>query len=129
MSPDRRPVTAGWTAVGVTVLLAFTVGANGRAEEAASPDPTPPDAKASPAPETPPLAQEALQPGSVFPAWSLHSTRPIAPRLRPNVGLRAARSYYPIKDGPLLYPNYSPIAPDYLGGAPTNPGRYGCRWR
>ena len=62
------------------------------------------------------MAQEATRPSTLFPPWSLLSTRIIDPRIRPNAGLRVPRSYYPIKDGPLLYANVSPVEPDFLGG-------------
>jgi MtrB/PioB family decaheme-associated outer membrane protein len=65
-------------------------------------------------------AQEATRPMTFFPAWSLRSTRSIDPRIRPNAGLRISRSYYPIAGGPLLYPNYTPVEPDFVGGQPTN---------
>jgi hypothetical protein len=62
------------------------------------------------------MAQEATRPGTLFPAWAPLSSRIIDPRIRPNAGIRVPRSYYPIKDGPLLYSNVSPVEPDFLGG-------------
>jgi len=67
------------------------------------------------------LPQEATRPLSFFPSWSLKSTRNIDPRIRPNAGLRVPLAYYPIADGPRLYPNFSPVSPDFLGGQPTTP--------
>ncbi|MEO8379730.1 MAG: MtrB/PioB family outer membrane beta-barrel protein [Acidobacteriota bacterium] len=64
--------------------------------------------------------QEATRPMTLFPSWSLRSTQVIDPRINPNAGLRIPRSYYPIAGGPLLYPNYSPVEPDFMGGQPTN---------
>jgi len=65
------------------------------------------------------FAQDATRPGTFFPPWSLRSTRPIDPRIRPNAGLRIPRSYYPIAGGPLLYPHYTPEEPDFHGDQPT----------
>lgn len=64
--------------------------------------------------------QEATRPQTMFPAWSLRSTHSIDPRIGPNAGLRIPRSYYPIAGGPLLYPNFTPVEPDFVGGEPTN---------
>jgi hypothetical protein len=66
------------------------------------------------------MPQEATRSFTLFPAWSMRSTRPIDPRVAPNAGLRVPRSYYPIKDGPLLYPNFSPVEPDFLGDFQTS---------
>ena len=60
-------------------------------------------------------AQDATQAGTLFPAWRLQSNRNIDPRVRPNAGLRMPMAYYPIANGPLLYPAFSPVAPDFLG--------------
>lgn len=48
---------------------------------------------------------------TLFPPWRLTSTRNVDLRLRPNAGLRL----------PALFPNFSPVAPDYVGGATTKP--------
>lgn len=77
--------------------------------------------QSAPAVSTDRAAQDATLPNTQFPAWFLKSTRPIDPRVRPNVGLRVPMAYYPIPGGPLLYPNYSPVAPDFLGGQNTTP--------
>lgn len=65
--------------------------------------------------------QEATRPNTLFPAWHMQSTRPVDPRIRPNAGLRIPRSYYPIAGGPLLYPNYSPVEPDFIGRDAVSP--------
>jgi MtrB/PioB family decaheme-associated outer membrane protein len=100
------------------------------AADAAQVEPPPPP-PAAPAPDAFDLhgamqsasgfAQEATRPDTWFPAWHLTSSRNIDPRIRPNAGLRIPRSYYPIAGGPLLYPNFSPTEPDYVGGQPTEP--------
>lgn len=67
------------------------------------------------------FAQDATRPNTKFPPWSLHSTRGIDPRIRPNAGLRVPRTYYPIAGGPMLSPNYTAVEPDFAGGEqPTN---------
>jgi len=67
------------------------------------------------------LAQDATQAGTLFPVWYLKSNRNIDPRVRPNAGLRAPMAYYPIAGGPLLYPAFSPVTPDFLGVQTTTP--------
>jgi Putative outer membrane beta-barrel porin, MtrB/PioB len=86
----------------------------------------PPAAAPAPAQENQPdapgtLAQDATQAGTQFPVWYLTSNRNIDPRVRPNAGLRTPMAYYPIANGPLLYPTLSPVAPDVLGVQTTTP--------
>lgn len=85
-------------------------------------EPAPPvsEPTETPATETE-LAQDATQKDTLFPAWSLVSTGRIDPRIRSNAGLRQPLSYYPIKGGPLLYRNFSPVLPDYSGKEPSSP--------
>src|SRR5712671_1888480 len=85
-----------------------------------------PPAEPPPAQETQPQAsgtpaQDATQAGTLFPVWSLQSNRNIDPRVRPNAGLRTPMAYYPIAGGPMFYPNFSPVAPDFLGVDATTP--------
>jgi hypothetical protein len=68
-----------------------------------------------------PPAQDATQAGTLFPVWYLTSNRNIDPRVRPNAGLRTPMAYSPIANGPLLYPAFSPVAPDFLGIQATTP--------
>jgi hypothetical protein len=49
------------------------------------------------------VAEDANQPNSQFPPWALYSTRNVDPRVKPNAGIRL----------PLIFPNFSPIVPDY----------------
>jgi hypothetical protein len=67
------------------------------------------------------LAQDATRAGTLFPVWYLTSNRNIDPRVRPNAGLRTPMAYYPIAGGPLFYPNFSPVAPDFLGIQTSRP--------
>jgi putative beta-barrel porin MtrB/PioB len=71
------------------------------------------------APATP--GQDAAQADTLFPVWRLLSNRDIDPRVRPNAGVRVPMAYYPIAGGPLFYPNFSPVAPDFLGVQTTTP--------
>ena len=48
-------------------------------------------------------AEDANQPDSQFPPWALYSNQNIDPRVKPNAGLRL----------PSLFPNFSPIVPDF----------------
>src|SRR4030088_2623335 len=66
-------------------------------------------------------AQDAAQTGTLFPVWYLKSNRNIDPRVRPNAGLPAPTAYYPIAGGPMFYPTFSPVAPDFLGVQATTP--------
>src|SRR6185436_5987509 len=65
--------------------------------------------------------QDPTQASTLFPVWYLKSNRNIDPRVRPNAGLRTPMAYYPIANGPLLYPTFSPVAPDFLGVQATMP--------
>ena len=67
------------------------------------------------------LAQDATQADTLFPVWYLKSNRSIDPRVRPNAGLRTPMAYFPIAGGPLLYPAFSPVTPDFLGVQATTP--------
>src|SRR6266404_3069667 len=67
------------------------------------------------------LAQDATQAGTLFPVWHLQSNRNIDPRVRPNAGLRTPMAYSPIAGGPMFYPTFSPVAPDFLGVQATTP--------
>jgi hypothetical protein len=49
------------------------------------------------------FAEDATQSDSNFPPWSLYSNQNFDPRVKPNGGLRL----------PLLFPNFSPVVPDY----------------
>jgi hypothetical protein len=80
-----------------------------------------PAAEVAPAQGSGTPAQDATQAGTLFPVWYLKSSRNIDPRVRPNAGLRTPMAYYPIAGGPLFYPNFSPIAPDFLDVQATTP--------
>jgi hypothetical protein len=84
----------------------------------AAPSPSAQEAQEQ-APDMP--AQDATQAGTLFPVWYLTSNRNIDPRVRPNAGLRTPMAYSPIAGGPLFYPNFSPLAPDFLGVQDTTP--------
>src|SRR4029453_2818703 len=73
------------------------------------------------APPSPGSQEDVTQAGTLYPPWSLRSTRQIDPRVRPNLGKRVLTSYHPIKGGPLLYPTFSPLTPDYLGEQTARP--------
>src|SRR5258708_8244036 len=81
----------------------------------------PPDAQQTQVQASGAPAQDATQAGTLFPVWYLQSNRNIDPRVRPNAGLRTPMAYYPIANGPLLYPTFSPVAPDFLGVQATTP--------
>jgi hypothetical protein len=87
--------------------------------QAAATEPAPAQETLGQAPETP--AQDATQAGTLFPVWYLQSNRNIDPRVRPNAGLRTPMAYSPIANGPLFYPAFSPVAPDFLGVQATTP--------
>ena len=72
-------------------------------------------------PTSPGAQEDVTQAGTLYPPWSLRSTRQIDPRVRPNLGKRVLTSYHPIKGGPLLYPTFSPLTPDYLGEQTARP--------
>src|SRR5712672_781398 len=80
-----------------------------------------PAAQETPAQASGTPAQDATQPGTLFPVWYLQSNRNIDPRVRPNAGLRTPMAYYPIAGGPMFYPAFSPVAPDFLGVQATTP--------
>jgi putative beta-barrel porin MtrB/PioB len=84
-----------------------------------SPEPAPAQENRQDASSTP--AQDATRAGTLFPVWYLKSNRNIDPRVRPNAGLRTPMAYFPIAGGPLLYPNFSPVTPDFLGIQATTP--------
>src|SRR5262245_35302535 len=117
------------TIAGSTMVMLALPGAPAAAQQAtgqaASPAQTsapPPAGQRDPSEgkqSTSDYPQEATRPGSSFPAWYLKSTRNIDPRVRPNAGLREAGPYTQISGGPVLYPNWSPVEPDFLGGQPT----------
>jgi MtrB/PioB family decaheme-associated outer membrane protein len=110
MRSTRRPFTG--RAAGATIA-AFLVlsGASTFGAEAASPAPSP-----SPGPE-----EDVTAAGTLFPTWSLRSTRQIDPRVSPNLGQRVLTAYHPIKNGPLLSPMFSPLTPDFLGEQTARP--------
>jgi len=69
--------------------------------------------------DEPEFPQDATLAYTFFPPWSLMSTRNVDPRIRPNAGLHVPMAYHPIAGGPLFYPNFSPVAPDFMGGQMT----------
>jgi len=118
-------VLSGASAFGARVVTAGQERQDGTAEaEAASPSPPPipgsdPGTGTLQTPsgvgeQTPPSQEDVTATGTLYPPWSLRSTRQIDPRVRPNLGKRVLTSYHPIKGGPLLYPTFSPLTPDYL---------------
>jgi len=125
-------VLSGASAFGARVVTAGQERQDGTAEaEAASPSPPPipgsdPGTGTLQTPsgvgeQTPPSQEDVTATGTLYPPWSLRSTRQIDPRVRPNLGKRVLTSYHPIKGGPLLYPTFSPLTPDYLGEQTARP--------
>jgi MtrB/PioB family decaheme-associated outer membrane protein len=141
----RRPICATIVAV-VALSGVWTSGARVVAAEqerpddplgadAASPSPAPPtpgseqgngtaqtpSGVGEQAPPSPGSREDIGQAGTLYPPWSLRPTLQIDPRVQPNLGLRGLTTFHPIKDGPLLYPPFSPLTPDYRGEQTARP--------
>ena len=115
---ERRPI--GATIVAVIVLSGLSTAAPG--EEAPTPPlATDPGSDQGTGTVETPSQEDVTQAGTLYPPWSLISTRQIDPRVRPNLGKRVLTMYHPIKDGPLLYPTFSPLTPDFRGEQTARP--------
>jgi MtrB/PioB family decaheme-associated outer membrane protein len=111
-----RPPTSYATALVIAALYG-----SARLLAQGQPPAEPPPAQETQAQASGTPAQDATQAGTLFPVWSLQSNRNIDPRVRPNAGLRTPMAYYPIAGGPMFYPTFSPVAPDFLGVQATTP--------
>ena len=113
MSDLSRRISAWWMAPALACAATLTIGAHSLAAQSGT--------GTEPGSQTTAPAEDATAPNTLFPPWSLQSTRDIDARFQPNLGMRVPMGYHEITGGPRLYRNFSSVAPDFIGGQTTRP--------